>query len=224
MIKKTIIIYLITVLILGKCFAEEFSGLFVYCLDVGQGDATVFTCNGYVMMIDGGDSSSSSFIYSYLRKTLGLSHIDAIIATHPHSDHVGGLAAALNACSVDVIYTPILEYNTKPNISQMDSYNSKLLHYLSTGFNQDVLDRIAELAAALTPISEIAALLDLNEDMLRLAINDKSSPVRKVYFRAKAETAHKLRKQEIELAEVGSPLAVQLTSAYLRDMQADEDL
>ena len=100
----------------------------------------------------------------------------------------------------------------------MDSYNSKLLHYLSTGFNQDVLDRIAELAAALTPISEIAALLDLNEDMLRLAINDKSSPV------AKAETAHKLRKQEIELAEVGSPLAVQLTSAYLRDMQADEDL
>lgn len=113
MIKKTIIIYLITVLILGKCFAEEFNGLFVYCLDVGQGDATVFTCNGYVMMIDGGDSSSSSFIYSYLRKTLGLSHIDAIIATHPHSDHVGGLAAALNACSVDVIYTPILEYNTR---------------------------------------------------------------------------------------------------------------
>ena len=62
----------------------------------------------------------------------------------------------------------------------MDSYNSKLLHYLSTGFNQDMLDRIAELAAALTPISEIAALLDLNEDMLRLAINDKSSPVRRV--------------------------------------------
>ena len=71
----------------------------------------------------------------------------------------------------------------------MDSYNSKLLHYLSTGFDQDMLDRIAELAAALTPISEIAALLDLNEDMLRLAINDKSSLVRKVYFKAKAETA-----------------------------------
>ena len=105
----------------------------------------------------------------------------------------------------------------------MDSYNSKLLHYLSTGFDQDMLGRIAELAAALTPISEIAALLDI-DDMLRLAINDKSSPVRKVYFKAKAETAHKLRKQEIELAEVGSPLAVQLTSAYLRDMQADEDL
>ena len=106
----------------------------------------------------------------------------------------------------------------------MDSYNSKLLHYLSTGFNQEVLDSIAELAAALTPISEIAALLDIIEEMLRLAINDKSSPVRKVYIKAKAKTALKLRKQEIELAEVGSPLAVQLTSSYLRDMQTDEDL
>ena len=62
------------------------------------------------------------------------------------------------------------------------------------------------LAKVLTPISEMAALLDLNEDMLRLAINDKSSPVRRVYLKAKAETAHKLRKQEIELAEVGIAL------------------
>ena len=106
----------------------------------------------------------------------------------------------------------------------MDSNNSKLLHYLSTGFDQQMLDRIAELAGDLTPISEMAALLDINEDMLRLAINDKSSPVRRVYLKAKAETAHKLRKQETELAEVGSPLAVQLTSVYLRDMKTDEDL
>lgn len=106
----------------------------------------------------------------------------------------------------------------------MDSYNSKMLRYLSAGFDQAVLDRIAELAAALTPIPEMAALLDINEDMLRLAINDKSSPVRKVYLRAKAETAHELRKQEIELAKVGSPLAVQLTSAYLRDMLTEETL
>lgn len=106
----------------------------------------------------------------------------------------------------------------------MDFNESKLLHCQSVIFDQDVLDNIAELAAALTPISEMAALLDLNENMLRLAVNDRSSRVRNVYLKAKAKTALKLRKQEIELAEVGSPLAVQLTSAYMRDMQADEDL
>ena len=36
-----------------------------------------------------------------------------MIASHPHADHVGGLAAALNACPVGVLYTPVTEYETK---------------------------------------------------------------------------------------------------------------
>ncbi len=106
----------------------------------------------------------------------------------------------------------------------MDSQNSKLLHCLSAGCDQSTLEGIAELAAALTPISEMAALLGLDEDALRLAVNDKTSAVRSVYLKAKAQTALSLRQQEIELAHVGSPLAVQLTSEYLRDMTAEEDL
>lgn len=43
----------------------------------------------------------------------------AMIATHPHEDHVGGLAGALNACSVDVLYTPVLDYDTKAFQSMM---------------------------------------------------------------------------------------------------------
>ena len=111
--KKVIAVCLITIIILCNCLAEEFDGLIIYCLDVGQGDASIIMRNGYTMMIDGGDSSNSSFIYSFLRNTLGISHIDTIIVTHPHSDHVGGIAAALNACSVDVIYTPVKEYDTR---------------------------------------------------------------------------------------------------------------
>lgn len=106
----------------------------------------------------------------------------------------------------------------------MDSKNSKLLHCLSTGFDQATLDAVAELAAALTPISEMAALLGIDENALRLAVNDKSSPLRAAYLKAKAQTALSLRQQEIELAQVGSPLAVQLTADYLRDMTAEEDL
>lgn len=103
----------------------------------------------------------------------------------------------------------------------MDSINSSLPVCKSEEWTE-VLDRIAELARDLTPISEIAALLDINEDMLRMEINDKSSPVRHAYMKAKAETARELRKNELELAKVGAPLAVQLTSNYLKEMQADE--
>ena len=88
-------------------------GLHIYFLDVGQGDAAVILCDGEAMMIDGGDSKHSSFIYSFLRNTLELDEIEIMIASHPHADHVGGLAAALNACPVGVLYTPLLDYDTK---------------------------------------------------------------------------------------------------------------
>ena len=42
-----------------------------------------------------------------------LEEIKIMIASHPHADHVGGLAAALNACPVGVLYTPVIEYDTK---------------------------------------------------------------------------------------------------------------
>lgn len=86
------------------------------------------------------------------------------------------------------------------------------------------INDIAELAAALTPVEDIAVLLDIDADELRMQLADTSSPVRKAYLKARANTALMLRKQEIELARVGSPLAVQLTNAYLRDMISTEDL
>lgn len=92
-----------------------------------------------------------------------------------------------------------------------------------TTYSQEIIDRIGELAADLTPPSEIAALLGLDIDMFRAELSLKNSPIRAAYMKNKAATAHMLRKQEIEFARVGSPLAVQLTGAYLRDMSSDED-
>ena len=104
-------------LISGSCLSAHVEsstdGLHVYFLDVGQGDAAVIICDGEAMMIDGGDSKHSSYIYSFLRNTLELEEIKIMIASHPHADHVGGLAAALNACTVGVLYSPVIEYDTK---------------------------------------------------------------------------------------------------------------
>ena len=79
----------------------------LHFIDVGQGDAALLCCNGHNMLIDGGSSQSSSRVYTYLMKH-NIKTLDYIVATHPHDDHVGGLAGALNAakaerafCSVD---------------------------------------------------------------------------------------------------------------------------
>lgn len=86
------------------------------------------------------------------------------------------------------------------------------------------INKISELARNLTPPSEIAVLLDIDVDVFKAELSDKHSPVHRAYFRAKAETALMLRKQELDFARVGSPLAVQMTGSFLSAMTADEDL
>jgi competence protein ComEC len=65
------------------------STLQVYFLDVGQGDSIVITASsGEVVMIDSGPDES--LIFQKLR-TLNISHIDLLIASHPHTDHITGM-------------------------------------------------------------------------------------------------------------------------------------
>ena len=101
--------------------AEE---LIIHFIDVGQADAAILQCGDEVLMIDGGESADSSLIYSFLTQTLGITHIDYMIATHPHEDHIGGLSGALNACSVGVVYSPVTYYDSK-QFSSLVKYTQK---------------------------------------------------------------------------------------------------
>lgn len=107
--KKVLVFILALLLLVIPATAE----LAIHYLDVGQGDAAIVLCDGEAMMIDGGESKYSQFIFAYLRKTLNLEYIDVMVASHPHADHVGGLSAALNACQVGVLYTPEADYPSK---------------------------------------------------------------------------------------------------------------
>lgn len=91
-------------------------------------------------------------------------------------------------------------------------------------FTSAQIDRIKELATMLTPVSDIAVLMDVDERRLRENIFDKSHPAGIAYRKGKAERALQIRQNELELAEAGSPLAVQLVGSYIRDMDSDEDL
>jgi len=84
----------------------------VHYIDVGQGDSALVLCDGQSMLIDGGEASESSKIYSYL-KSNGIAHLDYMVATHAHSDHIGGLSGALNYATVGTAFCPVTEYDSK---------------------------------------------------------------------------------------------------------------
>jgi competence protein ComEC len=84
----------------------------VHFIDVGQADAALVLCDEKAMLIDGGNAEDSRLIYAYLKES-EISHLDYIVCTHAHEDHVGGLAGALNYASVDHALCPVTDYDSK---------------------------------------------------------------------------------------------------------------
>ncbi len=89
-------------------------------------------------------------------------------------------------------------------------------------YSQPVLQKIEEFASIYLKISDIAAILDVPADVLRSDIADRSSDVSKAYRRGKATSKVELHSQEMMLAKVGSPLAIENAHRNLLDMEDDE--
>ena len=78
--------------------------LSVYFLDVGQGDSTLILFDEKTILVDAGETEMGDRVVNDLT-TLGVTRIDLLVATHPHSDHIGGLIDVLDKYTVDAIWT-----------------------------------------------------------------------------------------------------------------------
>ncbi len=80
----------------------------VLFFDVGQGDAALVRLpGGKTVLVDTGPSddrgdAATRTILPHLRQ-LGIDHIDAVVISHPHRDHEGGLPALLRAEPVHTV-------------------------------------------------------------------------------------------------------------------------
>jgi len=62
----------------------------VVFVDVGQGDATVIRSGSWTGLIDGGPAGSEPAVEAALAK-LGVRRLSAVVVSHMHADHTGGL-------------------------------------------------------------------------------------------------------------------------------------
>lgn len=78
----------------------------IYYLDVGQGDSELIRLKtGENILIDAGTPETAKELADYI-ENLGVKKIDSLIATHPHADHIGGMAQIVSRFSIGKIYMP----------------------------------------------------------------------------------------------------------------------
>jgi competence protein ComEC len=103
------------------------SALEIRFLDVGQGDAVLLRSGGRTALIDTGPSDA---LVARLR-ALGVDTIDLLVASHNHSDHIGGSDAVLDAFPVRFYLDNGFPANTRTQQRVLDRVERKKVTYLA---------------------------------------------------------------------------------------------
>jgi hypothetical protein len=93
---------------------------------------------------------------------------------------------------------------------------------MEPNYSTEVLHQIKEYASYLLRPEQIARLIDCYPDEFKQLLKRKKHPVAVAYEKGKTETILAVRKQEIELAKLGSPMAVEMVAKFIIDQELYE--
>ena len=160
--------------------------LTITVLDVGQGDCILVQApGGMTMLVDaGGRPGQEAGGWDVGREVVvpalmarGVRKIDVLVMTHPHEDHIGGMAAVLDAVPVGLVLDPMLG-------SDSDTYEKllavieerEIVHHRATEGQRLNLGRgiYAEVLNPPDPRLNTASDLNDNSVVLRLVYDEVS--------------------------------------------------
>ncbi|MEE0874007.1 MAG: ComEC/Rec2 family competence protein [Ruminococcus sp.] len=150
--------------------------LICHYLDVGQGDSIFIELpNKKTMLIDSGENYHGEGIVKYMTRE-GHSRIDYLIATHPHSDHIGSMAYIVRHFDVSSVCMPKVSTNSRLYEDLLKAIKSKKLKVTSgkAGVNLFTDDEYRLKADIVAPSKLDKENLNNSSLMIRLTYRDSS--------------------------------------------------
>ena len=95
--------------------------MYVSFIDVGQGDCTLITCKDTAILIDCGEYAEYETVRNYLLNKR-IFDIDLIIATHPHTDHIGGMSKILYSFKIGDVIMPKIPDEIIPTTASYEKF------------------------------------------------------------------------------------------------------
>jgi len=136
----------------------------VHFIDVGQGDSILIDLGETEILIDGGDKSPG--VVAYLNDYVG-GVLEAMVATHPHPDHIGGLIAVMDSFEVEEIWLNGDTASTKTYQEFMNRVNTE-----GASINEAIRGQSIEIGDLILPILHpVKPLLDnLHDNSIVLSL------------------------------------------------------
>lgn len=102
-------------------------------IDVGQGDCELIRTKNCNILIDCGEEEKADEVIGFIRCS-GVERLDYVIATHPHSDHIGGMYRILESFDVGTVILPKIPRSAEPETL----FYSKMLNTIKNrGINRE---------------------------------------------------------------------------------------
>ena len=95
----------------------------IHFIDVGQADSILIQSGKSAVLVDAGNNADGDLVVNYL-KSQGVSKLSAVVATHPHEDHIGGMDDVLKSIPVDKFYMPNATHTSKTFEDMLSAANA----------------------------------------------------------------------------------------------------
>jgi len=147
--------------------------LTVHFLDVDQGDSILLEIDGKSMLVDSGESDQGKVVTAYLQDQ-GISTLDYVVATHPHSDHIGGMNDILNNFQVERFVDSGYSHTSKIYENMLTTIDTKNIPFEVVRAGQTIDFDPAVDIEVLNPASAYSDELNENSVVLKVTYGNTS--------------------------------------------------